>query len=146
LKDILMNTKHLIAVAALALVGSAAFAQTEAELQHFGATQPSVTTRAAVRSEVIQARAKGENLVPVEADVAGLFNNKAQASGVTRAEVRTAVLKARADGSLDRLRELDAIGGSNGSNVASTRSRDEVRAEAIAATRAGKSGRVQAGH
>ncbi|MBC7956432.1 MAG: DUF4148 domain-containing protein [Cytophagales bacterium] len=144
-----MNTKHLVAAAALALVGSASFAQTEAELQHFGSTQPSVTTRATVRNEVIQARAKGEALVPVEADVAGLFNNKPQATGVTRAEVRTAVLKARADGSLDRLRELDAvggIGGSSGNAVASTRTRDEVRAEAIAATRAGQAARVQAGH
>ncbi len=137
-----MNTKHLIAAAALSLVASASFAQTEAELQHFGASQPSVTTRAAVRSEVIRARANGETLTPAEADVAGLFP-KAQATGVTRAEVRSAVLKARADGSLDRLRELDAIGGSNSNAVASTRSREEVRAEAIAATRAP---RVQAGH
>ena len=99
-----MNRKQAIVAAALALAGSAVFAQTE--LQHFGATQPSATTRAEVRNEVLRARAAGEMLVSGEADVAGLFP-KAQASTTSRADVRAAVLKARADGSLGRQREID---------------------------------------
>lgn len=139
-----MNRKHVIALA-LAAVGSTAFAQsTELDLQHFGASQPSTVTRAAVRAEVIKARANGENLVPAEADVAGLFQKAPAASTVTRADRRAEVLQARQDGTLQRLNEVDV----GATPVASTRSRDEVRKEAIAATRAGQAARgaVGAGH
>ena len=134
-----MNRKQVIAAAALVLTGTAVFAQTEVELQNFGAAQPSVTTRAAVKNEVLRAHAAGQALAPAEVDVAGLFP-KAQASGATRAAVRAEVLKARADGTLARQAELDT---NVGATVASVRSREEVRAEAIAAMRAA---RVQAGH
>jgi hypothetical protein len=138
-----MNRKHVIALA-LAAAGSAAFAQSgELDLQHFGASQPSATTRAAVRAEVIKARANGETLVPREADVAGLFQNAPAASSVTRAQRRAEVLQARSEGALERPSEVDV----NAVPVASTRSRDDVRKEAIAATRSGQSARgVQAGH
>lgn len=137
-----MNRKHLIALA-LAAAGSAAFAQSEIDLQHFGASQPSTTTRAAVRAEVIKARANGENLVPSEADVAGIFQKAPAASDVTRAQRRAEVLQARKDGTLDRLSEIDV----NTTPFASTRTREEVRKEAVAATRNGQASRsVQAGH
>jgi hypothetical protein len=141
-----MNTKQVLAAAALALVASASYAQADdVELQHFGANLPSQTTRAAVRNEAIQARARGETMLPEESVYgASRFASKAPASGVTRAEVRAAVLQARADGSLDRLRVSEYLGDSN--SVASTRTREEVRAEALAATRAGQAARVQAGH
>jgi len=137
-----MNHKQAIAAALLVLTGSAAFAQAEAELQHFGASQPATTTREAVRADVLRARATGELLTPADA-VAGLVPKaaaKGQTSNLTRAEVRAEVLKAQADGSLGRLRELDIL---NDTAVASVRSREEVRNEAIAATRAP---RVQAGY
>lgn len=140
-----MNRKHALALA-LVLSGSAAFAQSgELDLQHFGATQPSTVTRAAVRAEVIKARANGENLVPNEADVAGLFQKAPAASTVTRADRRAEVLQARKDGTLDRLSRSEVDVGST--PVVSTRSRDEVRKEAVAATRSGQASRgVGAGH
>lgn len=141
-----MNRKTLIALALVA-TGSAAFAQSgELDLQHFGATQPSTTTRAAVRAEVIKARANGENLVPAEADVAGLFQKAPAASTVTRADRRAEVLQARKDGTLDRLSMSEVDVGAT--PVVSTRTREEVRKEAIAATRSGQAARggVGAGH
>lgn len=137
-----MNRKQALTALALVFAGTAAFAQSEAELQFFGTSQPSTTTRAAVRGEVLKARAEGQVLVPAEVDVAKLFP-KAQASGKTREQVRAEVAKARADGSLARPSEVDLF---NDNAVASTRSRDDVRKEAIAATRAGQAARVQAGH
>lgn len=135
-----MNRKHALALA-LAVVGSTAFAQSgEVDLQHFGATPASTTTRAAVRTEVIKARADGENLVPHEADIAGLFQKAPAASTVTRADRRAEVVQARRDGTLERLSEVDV----GSIPVASTRSRDEVRQEAVAATRNARGG-VQAG-
>lgn len=139
-----MNRKNALAALALLVAGTSAFAQTELELQHFGASQPSATTRAEVRAEVIKARANGELVSPTEADVAAVVQKPAVVTaGKTRAEVRAEVLKARADGSLDRRAELDFY---NDTAVASTRSRDEVRKEAVAATRSGQAARVQAGH
>lgn len=139
-----MNRQHLIATLALAFAGTAAFAQnSEADLQNFGLSQPSATTRAAVRAEVVKARAEGQPLVQTEADVAGVFQKAPAAGDVTRAQRRAEVLQARKDGSLDRLNEVDV----STTPVASTRSRDDVRREAIAATRSGQASRgVQAGH
>lgn len=135
-----MNRKHALALA-FAAFGSAAFAQSgELDLQHFGATQPSTTTRAAVRAEVIKARANGENLVPHEADIAGVFQKAPAASTVTRAQRRAEVLQARSEGAFDRPAEVDV----SATPVASTRTREEVRKEAIAAMRNARG--VQAGH
>lgn len=138
-----MNRQHVIALA-LAAVGSTAFAQSsELDLQHFGASQPSTVTRAAVRAEVIKARANGETLMPAEADIAGVFQKAPAASTVTRAQRRAEVLQARSEGAFDRPADVDV----NATPVASTRSREEVRKEAIAATRNGQASRgVGAGH
>jgi hypothetical protein len=138
-----MNRKHALALA-LAIAAPAAFAQSgELDLQHFGAPQASTTTRAAVRAEVIKARTDGDNLVPKEADIAGIFQKAPAAGEVTRAQRRAEVLQARQDGTLQRLSEVEV----NATPVVSTRSRDEVRKEAIAATRSGKAANgVQAGH
>lgn len=135
-----MKTSHTAiapAIAlALALAGSASFAQTEIELQHFGAQQPSLTDRAAVRAEVAKARASGELLAPAEVAQARV---PAAASTTTRAAVRAEVLQARADGSLTRPAELDL----NDDIVASVRSREEVRREAVAYTRARQAARAR---
>lgn len=99
-----MNRKHAIAIV-LAAVGTTAFAQSsEIDLQHFGASQPSTTTRAAVRAEVIKARANGETLVPQEADVAGQFQKTPAASTVTRSrdEVRKEAVAATRNGQASR--------------------------------------------
>lgn len=121
-----MNRKHVFAAAVIALASSAAFAQMEVELQHFGATQSEArtTTRAAVAAVSPKAAA-------------------AKASGLTRADVRAEVLKAQADGSLARPADLAVL---DNYPVASVRTREEVRAEAIAATKTGKAARVQVGH
>jgi hypothetical protein len=94
-----MNTKSLIAAAALALIGSAAFAQTaESEAELFKASPVSTLSRADVRAEFLRARA--DHQLPVNSDVAQVFA-PVQASNVTRAEVRAELLKARAAGLTD---------------------------------------------
>lgn len=131
-----MNAKQVIAAAALALIGSASFAQSEIELQHFGAGQKSTVSRAEVRSQVLRAQASGETVTTAEVTLA-----KIPATGLTRAEVRAATQQALADGSLARLGEVEV----NEVPVTSVRSRAEVSAEARAATRSGQAARVQAG-
>ncbi|MET0334250.1 MAG: DUF4148 domain-containing protein [Rhizobacter sp.] len=137
-----MNRKHTLTALTFLLATSAAFAQSgELDLQHFGATQPAATSRAAVRAEVLKARADGESLVPKEADIAGVFQKAPANSNVTRAQVRAEVLQAQADGTL--VRPEVNVGAEP--FVASTRSRDDVRKEAVAATRSGQSRGVGAG-
>ena len=139
-----MNTKQLIAAAAIALVGSTtAFAQSEIELQHFGADQTSTLTRAEVRAELLRARAAGE--VPVVSDLMGALSPVAATTRVTdptRAQVRAEVVKGLADGSLAQPTEVSMSATAAGS----VRSREEVRAEARASTRSAQAARVQAGH
>jgi hypothetical protein len=121
-----MNRKHTFTALTFILATSAAFAQSgELELQHFG-NQATTANRAAVRAEVIKARAAGESLVPAEADVAGLFQ-KVPATGTTRAQLRAEVLQAQAEGKLIR---PDVNVGVE---------------PAVAATRAPQGARVQAG-
>jgi hypothetical protein len=140
-----MNRKQALTALALVVAGSAAFAQTEAELQHFGAPQASTTTRAAVRADVVKAGAPNA----AEVDVAGVAQKapapkaQAQASAVTREQRRAEVLQAQADGTLNRPAEIGVF---SDRAVASTRTRDEVRKEAVAATRSGQARSVQAGH
>lgn len=142
LKEIIMNTKQLIAAAVLTLVGStAAFAQTELELQHFGANQPSATTRAAVRAEFLRAQASGEVQTPNEVVVSSLAAPKANSPA--RAEVRTAFVKPRVDSSYALPTEVTMFANDTTGPV---RSREEVRAEARAYTRTSHAARVQAGH
>jgi hypothetical protein len=138
-----MNRKHTLTALTLVLATSAAFAQSsEIDLQHFGATQPAATSRAAVRAEVLKARAEGESLIPEQADIAGVFQKAPVTSNLTRAQVRAEVLQAQADGTLVRP-EVGYYGFDNA--VASTRTREEVRKEAVAATRSGQARGVQAG-
>jgi Domain of unknown function (DUF4148) len=61
-----MNTKQVITAAVITLIGSAAFAQAEADLQHFGADQKSTVSRAEVRAEAQAAVANGELSTPSE--------------------------------------------------------------------------------
>ena len=103
-----MNTKQALAAAVITLIGSAAFAQSEAELQHFGADQKSTVSRAEVRAEAQAAVANGELTTPSEVlawagskqkfvplNVAAksvakpaVVADKAGASTLTRADVR----------------------------------------------------------
>jgi len=103
-----MNTKQVITAAVITLIGSAAFAQAEADLQHFGADQKSTVSRAEVRAEVQAAVANGELSTPSEVlawagstqkfvpiNVAAksvakpaVVANKAAASTLSREEVR----------------------------------------------------------
>ena len=140
-----MNTKQLIAAAAIALVGSTtAFAQSEIELQHFGADQTSTLTRAEVRAELLRARAAGE--VPVVSDLMGALSPvvaTARATDATHAQLRAEVVKGLADGSLGQPTDV-AVTATNAAG--SVRSREEVRAEARAYTRDSHAARVQAGH
>jgi len=137
-----MNTKQLIAAAALTLVGStAAFAQTEVELQHFGANQPSTVTRTEVRAEFLRARAAGE--VPAYNEIVAVSPAAPSATSTTRAQVRSEFLKARVDSSYALPTEVTMFANDTAGPV---RSRDEVRAEARAYTRGSYAARVQAGH
>lgn len=129
-----MNRKQVFAAAALVLAGSAAFAQGEIELQHFGANQQSTTTREAVRNEVVRTRASGQTQASAEASKPQL-----KTVGAIRADMHATVKQGFADGSLTRPSEAYPFAGTD---MASTRTREEVRAEAIAA----KAARVQAGH
>lgn len=127
-----MNRKPLIALAALTFVGSAAFAQSEIELQHFGAAQTSTTSRAEVKAELQRARAAGDLQQPAEV-VAANSATKAQPAGLTRAQVRAEVLKARAEGLLG---VPDEVLVATFKPAPSTRTRAEVQAEAVAARKA----------
>lgn len=139
-----MNTKQLIAAAAIALVGSTtAFAQSESELQNFGASQTSTLTRAEVRAELLRARATGE--APVVSDLIWFSSPvvaTARVTDPTRAQLRAEVVKGLADGSLAQPTEVAMTATAAGS----ARSREEVRAEARASTRSARAARVQAGH
>lgn len=118
-----MNTKQAIAAAVIALVGSAAFAQSELELQHFGADQASIVSRAEVRADVQRARLAGELESPTV--VAASFTPKSGApvSTVARAQVRNAVIQARTELAVP-------IEVATNQAPASTLSRQDVRAEA----------------
>jgi hypothetical protein len=136
-----MNTKQIIAAAAIAFVGStSAFAQGEAELQHLGAAQPSNVSRAAVKSETQRAQAAGE-LKSGESAVAAA---PAATSGKTRAEVSAEVRQAIAADKYVRVGDMVQFA----TDVAEgpTRTREEVRAEAVASTRSAQAARVKAGH
>jgi len=119
-----MNTKQAIAAAVITLVGSAAFAQSEVELQHFGANQASTVSRAEVRAEVQHARLAGELGSPTEVVAASLAPKAgASVSTVARAQVRSDVIKSRAQLSVPIEVAMNQA-------PASTLSRQDVRAEA----------------
>ena len=103
-----MNTKQALTAAVITLIGSAAFAQSEAQLQHVGVDQNSSVSRAEVRAEAQAAVAAGQLTTPAEvlawsgstqksvplnvaakpAAKPAVVANKAGASTLTRADVR----------------------------------------------------------
>lgn len=121
-----MNTKQAITAAVITLMGSAAFAQAEIELQHFGANQTSTVSRAEVRAEVLRAQGTGELSTPTEVRLAAVpAKSSSTFASTDRAQVRAEVIKARADLALPAEVAMSAD-----KAAASTRSRQEVREEA----------------
>jgi len=119
-----MNTKQAIVAAVITLVGSAAFAQSELELQYFGADQASTVSRAEVRADVQRARLAGELNSPTVVLAASLAPKAdASVSAVTRAQVRNDVIQARAQLAVPIEVAMNQA-------PASTLSRQDVRAEA----------------
>ncbi len=126
-----MTTKTLIAAAALAFIGTGAFAQ-EATQFDIPASQ---TTRAAVKAELAQARQNGV-LVAGEAygttTPAAVRTGESQAvASLQRVDVKRDLVRAQADGSY--LVAGEAYGTVQPGQ--SLRTRAEVRAEAMAAAR-----------
>lgn len=139
-----MNTKQVIATAALALLGSsAAFAQSD-DLQHFGASQASTVSRAAVRAEVLSALASGELTTSSEV-LASATPSHAHAPVTARA-TRGQVKAALAGADLTTSSDVAAAGKAP---AGSTLSREAVRAEARAQARTNTDhdqGRIGAGY
>ncbi|HET7791968.1 MAG TPA: DUF4148 domain-containing protein [Rhizobacter sp.] len=130
-----MNTKQLIAGAALALVGAAASAETpDVQFGFITAAPASTVTRQQVQSELVQARRQGFD------SVAGLPIAAAPAATVARTQVKSELAQARADQLVDNSNGFGFID----NNYASARTREDVRNEAVAAAR-GKKASVQAG-
>ena len=126
-----MNTKTLIAAAALALVGATAFAQ---DVQSYPA--PSTLTRAEVLADLARAQAEGrvttQSSVRDAAEVVAARNGSSNTSATRLARVEVRRDLARAD-SADSV-----LGGEGYGSVvpgASVLSRETVRAEAVAAVR-----------
>jgi Domain of unknown function (DUF4148) len=126
LKDIIMNTKTLFAAAALALMGTTAFAD---EVRDY--PTPSTLTRAEVRAELDRAQANGE--LTIHSETYGFVAPAARirgsqfVAGLSRVEVRRDLASAPNAATI--------AGESYGTVVpgASIRSREEVRAEAVQA-------------
>jgi hypothetical protein len=91
-----MNIKHIITAAAIAFVGTGAFAS---EATQFTDT-PSTVTRAAVKAELARAQAAGELSRP-----SALYGyaEPAVASTRSRAEVRSEAVQAARDHSFNQL-------------------------------------------
>ncbi len=103
-----MNTRQALTAAVISLIGSAALAQSEVELQHVGTDQKSTVSRVEVRakaraalvagelttpSEVLAWAGSSQKLVPLnmsDKPVAkpAVAANKASASPLTREDVR----------------------------------------------------------
>jgi hypothetical protein len=116
--------KQVIITAAIALLGSAsAFAQSEIELQHFGAQQASTVSRSEVRADVLRAKADGALTVQSEVLAAAVPAR----SFATRAQVNNELAKA------DLVTPTEVA--INAVPQASGLSRDAVRAEARAYAR-----------
>lgn len=120
-----MNTKQVIAAAAIALLGSsAAFAQSEADLQYFGANQASAVSRSEVRADVQSALAAGALTTPSEVLVAAV--PAANATAVARLQNRLTVAE---------MTTPSEVTASAVPSQASSLSREAVRAEARAFAR-----------
>ena len=127
-----MNTKNLIAAAALAFVGATAFAQ---DVQNY--PTPSTLTRAEVLADLARAQADGQVSTQalvrdaVEVVAARNVSNDNRFTRLSRVEVRRDLARTNAHPSV--------LGGEGYGTVepgASVLSREAVRAEAIAANRA----------
>ena len=129
-----MNTKQIIAAAAIALVGSAAFAQ-EA-VQNIEIPTSSNVQRADVKAEALRARAAGE-LANSEATV---VSAPAASTTLTRAAVRNEFLQARAAGKVVYVGDVAQFANET---VAPVRTREEVKAEARAFARLNQTANVQ---
>src|SRR5437868_3546773 len=114
-----MNTKQIIAAAAIALVGSAAFAQ-EA-VQNIEIPTSSNVQRADVKAEALRARAAGE-LANSEAPVAAA---PAASTTLSRAAVRNEFLQARAAGKVVYVGDVAQYANDTAAPV---RTREEVKA------------------
>jgi hypothetical protein len=129
-----MNTKQIIAAAAIALVGSAALAQ-EA-VQNIEIPTSSNVQRADVKAEALRARAAGE-LANSEAPVAAA---PAASTTLTRAAVRNEFLQARAAGKVVYVGDVAQYANDTAAPV---RTREEVKAEARAFARLNQTANVQ---
>jgi len=128
-----MNTKQIIAAAAIALVGSAAFAQ-EA-VQNIEIPTSSNVQRADVKAEALRARAAGE-LSNGEAVVV----SAPAPTTVSRAAVRNEFLQARASGKVVYVGDVAQFANET---TAPVRTREEVKAEARAFARLNQTANVQ---
>lgn len=119
-----MNTKQAIAAAVITLMGSAVFAQSGDDLQHFGADQVSTVSRVDVRADVQRARLAGELTGPTDVQSAYLTPKVgASVNTVARAQARSDVIQ-----SLPQLAVPTDVAMSQA--PASTLSRQDVRVEA----------------
>jgi len=124
-----MNRKQAITAAALALLGTAAFAGGEFDpMTGFGPVGQSTVTRAEVRAETTRARATGDELVQYDR---GNQFAVAPASTVTREQVKAEFARARAN---DDIVEYDR-GNDFAKAPASTLTREQVREETRVALR-----------
>lgn len=132
-----MNAKTLIAAAALAIVGTTAFAD---EVRDY--PTPSTLTRAEVLADLARARAEqspiefAEAYGNVQPAIVAQRNARNPATTLTRVEVLRQLAQARAD-------EGTLVAGEAYGSVKpglSLRTREEVRAEAIAANRSHRYG------
>jgi hypothetical protein len=130
-----MNTKQVLAAAALTLVGAAASAQTVDTFWQFLPTnQPSTVTREEVRAELVQARQAGA-VRGADAIVNVPVQATAQAPAPTREQVRAELAQAvaQADSASNGFGFITPV-------AASSLSREAVRAEAAAYARARQQG------
>lgn len=112
--------KQVIIAAAVALMGSAsAFAQSEIDLQHFGAQQASTVSRSEVRADVQRAQAAGSLIAKSE------VTDAAKPASSNAGRTRVAVADAATPTEVAMFKAPQA----------STLSRDAVRAEARAYAR-----------
>lgn len=112
--------KQVIIAAAVALMGSAsAFAQSEIDLQHFGAQQASTVSRSEVRADVQRAQADGALVAKSEVLAAAV----PASSKVSRTQVAVADLAIPTEVAMFKAPQ------------ASTLSREAVKAEARAYAR-----------
>jgi hypothetical protein len=124
-----MKVRQVFALGALAIATSSVFAGSlpmngEGSTRGIqGSAGPSQTTRAAVKSGVLQARADGMLIGPGSKSPGDVVYQRlvAAPSTVTRGEVKAEVLEARADGTLAPAGEAAGLFDGQGGNVHTAR-------------------------